>query len=328
LYVRLYLTHWPGSEFTYPTAFIPTTRPGAAVPNPLTPGTYLIGEVKRTNLAAGADDIVNVPWPANLIPPQTVLVSGSPVEWHPCLLIEVSPHDGPTPSGAYVWDNNNIAQKNISIVYSDADADFEVAAVIGSAHSKRRRLTLEIDRRGVPPQVRLWVRLLNRRLEEHLLYAGAEPVDPACQEVVLTLLEDTTAQAEFADPRCARESRLVTLPAKSKLRSAGLPVVDRGNFTVGHHGGARVFALSPHGTTRIPGIPSEFEPLLIVIGGYVPQGVAPGAYTIEVNQREEDARVTGSLGIELHVRAEAVRESESSGRRPSRRSPGPSVRVR
>lgn len=321
-YVRLYLTHWPGSEFTYPTAFIPTTRPGAAVPNPLTTATYLIGEVKRTNLAAGADDIVNVPWPANLIPPQTVLVSGSPVEWHPCLLIEVSPHDGPTPSGAYVWDNNNIAQKNISIVYSDADADFEVAAVIGSAHSKRRRLTLEIDRRGVPPQVRLWVRLLNRRLDEHLLHAGAEPADPACQEVVLTLLEDTTAQAEFADPRCARESRLVTLPAKSKLRSAGLPVVDRGNFTVGHHGGARVFALSPHGTTRIPGIPSEFEPLMIVIGGYVPQGVAPGAYTIEVNQREEDARVTGSLGIELNVRAQAVRESESSGRRPSRRSRG------
>ena len=87
-----------------------------------------------------------------------------------------------------------------------------------------------------------------------------------------------------------------------------LPAVDRGNFTLGHQRGARVFALSPHGTTRIPGIPSEFEPLLIVIGGYVPEGVAPGAYTIEVNQREDDARVTGSLGIELNVRPEAVRK--------------------
>jgi subtilisin family serine protease len=62
-YVRFYLTHWPGSEFVYPDSFVPTPRSGAALPNPLVPGTYLVGEVKRTNLAADASDVASVPGP-------------------------------------------------------------------------------------------------------------------------------------------------------------------------------------------------------------------------------------------------------------------------
>jgi hypothetical protein len=63
-------------------------------------GEYLIGEVKRTNLAAAASDIVRIPWAAALIPPQTFVVVASTVQWHPSLLIEISPHDGPAPSGS------------------------------------------------------------------------------------------------------------------------------------------------------------------------------------------------------------------------------------
>ncbi|HSK17690.1 MAG TPA: S8 family serine peptidase [Longimicrobiales bacterium] len=300
-WVRLYLTHWPGAEFTYPTSFIPTPRPGAAVPSPLLPGTYLIGEVKYSGLAAGASDVVSVPWPAALIPPETVVVGASTVQWHPCLLLEISPHDGPTPSGIHVWDDNNLAQKNISIVYADA-ADFEVAAVIGNADGRRREIVLEIDRQGVPSHVRLWVDLLAPRLKERLRHQVTEPWGQGCDDVTVTLLEETRVRL---DPgwKCRHGATVTTLPARTRLRCSAVAMKEgeRSNVTLGHHGGRDVAFLAGHGTTRIPGIVTAGEPLLVVIGGYVPEGVPPGTYTIGVNQRDTSGALTGAFGIEVEV---------------------------
>ena len=132
--------------------------------------------------------------------------------------------------------------------------------------------------------------------------------DPACGDVVLTLLEEVAAEVEFANPKCGRGTAVMRLPAKSRLRCATLPQAeaDRGNFTLEYRGGNQVAMLAPHGATRIAGIPSEFEPLLLVIGGHVPAGVPPGTYTIDVNQRDESGAFSGSLGIELNVRPSGV----------------------
>lgn len=173
-YVRVYLTHFPGLEFTYPASFIPTTRPGDPLPTPLVPGTYLIGEQKLTDLAPGADTTVAVEWPAALIPPETVTVAAMTVTWHPCLLLEVAPHDGLAPTGNHVWDDNNLAQKNISIVYPDTDLDLS-AIVVGNLASRARFLVLELDRTEVPPEVRLFVDPIDRRLTERLKEALEEP---------------------------------------------------------------------------------------------------------------------------------------------------------
>jgi hypothetical protein len=56
----------------------------------------------------GGNAIAKVVWPAALIPPAA--------NWHPCLLVEISPHDGPVAAGQHVWENNNLGQKNITIV--------------------------------------------------------------------------------------------------------------------------------------------------------------------------------------------------------------------
>jgi subtilisin family serine protease len=302
-YVRLYLTHWPGAEFTYPASFTPTTRPGAAVPSPLVPGTYLIGEVKYTGLAAGASDIVKLPWPVALIPPENVVVSGSTIHWHPCLLIEISPHDGPVPSGTHVWDDNNLAQKNISIVYTDAPGDFEVAAVVGNADGRVRTLTLELDRKGVPPQVRLWVDLLNPRLKERLRGLVKEPQEPVGEEVTVTLLEEARVRVEPGGWERRRSGTVTTLPARTQLRRTAVGIQEeRATFTLAHYAGREVAFLAPHGTTRIAGILAVGEPLMIVIGGHVPDGMPPAVYTIGINQRDSDGVLTGGLGIELNVR--------------------------
>jgi hypothetical protein len=131
-YLRAYLAHYPGAEFIYPDNFIPTVRPNGVIPNPLVPGTYLIGEQLVSPVAAGADGFVTFEWQQDLIPPKTVVVSGMNVNWHPCLLVEVSPHDGLVPTGNHVWDNNNLAQKNISIVYPDSSSDNASLVVLGN----------------------------------------------------------------------------------------------------------------------------------------------------------------------------------------------------
>ncbi len=133
VYLRASITHYPGFEFRYPQEFRPTTNVGDPIPNPLVPGTYVIGEVRVDNLGPGADTIVKLTWPAALIPPEEVTVGGVDVRWHPCLLLESSPHDGPAPApGAIaVRADNNLAQRNISIG-DPGDVDSWVGAVAGS----------------------------------------------------------------------------------------------------------------------------------------------------------------------------------------------------
>lgn len=143
-YIRTYIVHYAGAEFIYPDNFIPTVRPNGVIPNPLTFGTYLIGEQLVNPVAAGADDFVTFEWDANLIPPETVLVDGINVRWHPCILVEVSPHDGFVATGNHVWDDNNLAQKNISIVYSDSGSDNASFIMLGNP-AKNRAKSIKVE---------------------------------------------------------------------------------------------------------------------------------------------------------------------------------------
>lgn len=136
-YVRAYITHYASAEFIYPEDFIPTVKPDGTIPSPLTPGTYLIGEQLVNPTAADAEGFVTFEWQADLIPPKKVEVEGVEVEWHPCLLVEVSPHDGFVPTGDHVWDDNNLAQKNLSIVYPDSESDNAILAMLGNVMKEK-----------------------------------------------------------------------------------------------------------------------------------------------------------------------------------------------
>jgi hypothetical protein len=68
----------------------------------------LIGVQRIESIPAGGSVIAKALWERALIP--------SAANWHPCVLVEVSPHDGPAPAGQYVWENNNLGQKNITVV--------------------------------------------------------------------------------------------------------------------------------------------------------------------------------------------------------------------
>ena len=138
--IRALIAHYPGFEFRYPNEFMPTKPPPTGGIVAL--GTFTIGESAVT-LAPGSDTIVRMPWPDPLVPPATVLVNGVTVKWHPCLLLDVVPHDGPLPSGATfdVKRDNNIAQRNIDIL-EPGEMEAPSMMVAGASDSSIRSIVL------------------------------------------------------------------------------------------------------------------------------------------------------------------------------------------
>jgi hypothetical protein len=125
LKVRVYITSFAGTEFIHPLDWVPKNPTGGGTLAGT--GTYFIGEVQVASLPPAAETVVHVKWAASLIPPET--------NWHPCLLVEVSPNDGLSPKGRHVWENNNLAQKNITIVNAKVGKFIEFPFLFGSPHS-------------------------------------------------------------------------------------------------------------------------------------------------------------------------------------------------
>jgi subtilisin family serine protease len=160
-WVRVSVSHFPGMEFTYPASFRPSNGPEVPLPTLTTPGTNFIGEAKVSAVPAGGEQVVVIEWKPELIPPAQVATPVGIVSWHPCLLAEITPHDGPPASGNHVWDDNNLAQKNISIVQARSGCSFEMAIVIGDGDNDADWLALEIHRRRLPSNVQLYLDLLD-----------------------------------------------------------------------------------------------------------------------------------------------------------------------
>jgi subtilisin family serine protease len=300
-YVRVYITHWAGAEFIYPDDFVPTNRPGDPIPAPIAPGTYLIGEIAHAGLAASGVDIVNVEWPAALVPPQTVDVDGMDVEWHPCLLVEIAPHEGAA-TGGHIWDSNNRAQKNISIVYTDGDDEFAMAAVVGHRRNRSSTLILEVDRRRLPRSIALYVDLL-----------GASAAEP--HECAVTILHDTRVAVG-----CAGSDRglVLELPRGTRLECAsprlpgGVPV-GRG-VRRGFHHGRPVLWLDKPAVARIEVQTGRARVLPLIVGGVV-HGPAPdSAIDVPIVQLNHDGSRAGAFALRLTPRPRPRRARRQGGR--------------
>jgi hypothetical protein len=165
-FVRGYLTHFAGTQFRYPADYIPSINSGDPIPSPLVQATYLLGEQEASGLAGGGVQIFNFNWPSALVPDE--FVGGT--RWHPCLLAEISPHTGPPPTGNLVFDYTNLAQRNITIAYSDDDTKArEATIVMGHEQDDARINRLVIHRGRLPKRTRVWVRFPDRKVEAAVL---------------------------------------------------------------------------------------------------------------------------------------------------------------
>ena len=283
-WVRLSVTHWPGTEFTWPASFIPTNGPGDPIPSPMTHGTYFIGEAKVGPLAPGAEQIVSIEWPAGLVPPDSVLISGNPVKWHPCLLAEITPHDGPLPTGVHVWDDNNLAQKNISIVDADSGGgDFAAGFVIGQEFNAGKSMTLEILRGDLPRTVQLYLDL----------------VDPVLRRRIRVLAEQLPKEPVETPTRIKPVRSLGSLLLEPRLKGIRLPA--QPTWSLGFEGGREVVLLDAVKRVRVPiPVPGD-RPTLLVLGGIIEPETPEGEYEVVALQRDDRGHVDGSVGFVIRV---------------------------
>jgi subtilisin family serine protease len=284
-YIRVYVAHYAGTEFVYPDNFIPTSRPGAAPLPPVVPGTYLIGRVHVSSLDRGAVDTWHVRWPAALVPPETVMLNGSSVHWHPCLLVEVSPHDGPAATGVHVWDRNNLAQRNVTVLYPPAGSSFSMAAITGNAGNGSRFLEIVVDRRDVPPGIEMHVDLGDR---------GA-----------MRRLEAWLGAYRKASRSGAKRGR-VPFPVEGIPKGYAHPARAHadawGKLRTGVLNGRRVVWLDPQGSTRIPIFSPGSRLTPITVGGWVPKDTKPGTSRIRLIQLDEHGQTTGGVSAEVVIR--------------------------
>lgn len=108
-----------GTQFMYPNDFFPCTAAKA-----------------EFDLAAGDTKIVKALWPGEFVP-----YAGS----HTCLLASVNTRGDYPMTGCHVWEDNNLAQKNLSIVDLQPDTFMILPIVIANFMSRKdSRFYLEI----------------------------------------------------------------------------------------------------------------------------------------------------------------------------------------
>lgn len=265
-YVRAYLTHFAGSEFQYPTDYIPSINSGDPIPSPLVQGTYLIGEVLVNSLAAGASDIYDFLWPAALVPPETV----GGTSWHPCLLSEVSPHTGPTPTGVLVIDNSNLGQRNISINYPDDDSA-EMTGVIGHAQQVELYRYVKLWRGNLPKKSKIWIRFLDARVER-----------------AVTQWLQSDSNKDCCCRRCCCGA--------SGNRS---PIVSSGQLVLQQRRGQRIFQLAQGDRLEltVPMVGDRLTP--VVIGAELPPHRKAGVYTVSLTEHTASGKPLGGFSLQI-----------------------------
>ena len=120
--VTFNVKQFAGVQFSYPNDFLPCTAAASGF-----------------DLAPGASVIVKARWPKALVPNVH----------HACLLSAVLTKGDQPLSGRHVWEQNNLAQKNLTIANLHPDQWIIVPVVAVNSYSRSRKYYLEVVK---PPQ--------------------------------------------------------------------------------------------------------------------------------------------------------------------------------
>ena len=112
---------WLGTEFTYKNDFVP----------------YISAAV-GFNLAPGASTIVKARWPKEEVPA---------ADSHGCLLVSAYCPTDEAIASKHVWEDNNLAQKNLTIINLSPRQSSDITFRVGSIYNNSRTLSrIEISR--------------------------------------------------------------------------------------------------------------------------------------------------------------------------------------
>jgi hypothetical protein len=278
---------WAGTEFTYPGDFLPP-----------------ISATCGFNLAPGASTIVKTKWPAALVPH-----AGT----HACWLASVYTPVDTTPAGLHVWEHNNLAQKNLTVV-DLAPGDSVVIPVqfgsLGSGSGGRHRI--EVIRPKEFPELKVRIVHRHRELLQDLTRPGADALITSMRQpegsrvrfVESALVEIRSGEGRAVEAvrlRLGRGSTLMLGPESEVSGQGGSLRGDLEADLVEDPGGA---ALDLH-PGRAAGIPVTLRPRSPVTVGLkltVPKDAKPGAKgDVHLVQRDRAGDIVGGVTVQIRV---------------------------
>lgn len=300
VYARIFITRWAGTQYVYPDDFIPTVPPSTNPVTPLAPGTYLIGEVHIDTIPAGGFVTINTQWPADLIPAASVVVDGVTYSWaDSCLLVDVSPHDGPTPTGDHTWDNNNLCQRNITIVDADDNDDMAIAFVVGHKRNNANLLNLRIERNHLPARVKLALDYIDGRTKKEVIRLLDEIREKPHLVDICDLTMLTEAKGQIQCPKTGEISPVVIAPNThfplTCCRMMGYPIDYRLNPI--SEGKRMVFGLPTLQKVYVPvpRKPGSYQVLALMVKGL--RNLKKGEYQIDVYQEDLTGQIDGGVNF-------------------------------
>jgi len=310
--VRVCLANFAGTQFSYPNDWIPRNPAGGGAVSG--PGTYLIGEAQIPTLAAGAAQVVSIRWIASLIPPAT--------NWHPCLLVEASPNDGFPIAGNDVRSNNNLGQKNITIINARRGELVEFSFLVGSRFSLASSADLVLKKIRAPRALGVYLDVLDPTFLEMLRPSpstistaasgqSVAPLQPGGP--VATLLQPTTVAMPLPAPwrQTDDESLIVRLPANTRIavRSSqaerlftpsGQPSVSGFELVTLEEKPLLSLSAFKQGRLRLPLQAEQMKPMALRVA--IPRTAAAGdRYELQVVQYNNRRRAVGGVVLEINI---------------------------
>jgi hypothetical protein len=249
-----------GVQFTYPTDFLPC-----------------VAAVAGFELGPGQSTIVKARWPRDLVPP---------VGTHACWLAAVLTRFDHPISGRHVWEHNNLAQKNLTIVDLSPGSWLVLPFVVANVNSRlKRRFQLELIRPKAVP-----------KLEAALLHRTGAVFEHARRLHDLQSIYDEPADRL----ECGAGTDDVEMIDANKMFTSDTP----GALVAKQFAQAMDIGFQSGQIARVPIVLRRQETALMGLKVHVPRTARKGdVLKMDLVQRDRDGRrVLGGLALEIHVK--------------------------
>ncbi len=289
--VTFTVKEWAGTQFVFPADYSPYIS--------------LIGAV---NIDPGESKIVHTKWPKDKVPEEGE---------HVCWLTAVYTARDSITSGSHVWEHNNLAQKNLTIVDLAPGESGEVPVVLGNRYIKEGRY-YRIELLRNPKSTPFAVSLVGQtpRALAKLVAAGQNFVrsikaSTPLKNTGLRFLESTRIQLTGIETNT--EDVILELEPGSMLSLGKVPEKEKQISVCAERplAKARLEKSKVFGTSiafdpvKTSGIGIALRPgqiVRMVLKFTVPKDAKPGEQ-IEFNllQRAEDGQILGGISIQVNV---------------------------
>ncbi|MCP4285553.1 MAG: HAD hydrolase-like protein [Gammaproteobacteria bacterium] len=309
-FIYFTVREWAGTQFIYPNDYQPF--------HIWTAGGFI---------NPGDSKVIHAKWEAAEVPP---------VGTHACWLAQVhllATTDSPV-EGAHVWEHNNLAQKNLTIVDLIPGESGEILVVLGSRQIEEAcYYTIELYRPKNALELPVSVIGQSAKAMGKLVRAGREFVHKALgvvvprEEVGLRFLD--AACVELTGVKAGEKGVTLKLESGSTITWSGLaerkalsaarytPKFAPASLVEEKNGGTAVaFAHGPASGIGIALRPRQI--VRTVLRFTVPKDAKPGErFDLDLVQRGEDGRIEGGIAVRVNVQKQRARNPTKPRKKPT-----------